>query len=55
MLIITLISGVLYEIYAAMLALTPVIIMNGIFATLVLIQLIMTAWINSSKSGTKKT
>lgn len=49
MLIITLTSGVLYEIYAVLLTLTPVIIMNGIFALLVAIQLVMTIRINTKR------
>ena len=47
-LVITLMSGVLYEIYAYMLGLTPVIIMNGIFILTVSIQLVMTLMINRS-------
>jgi MtN3 and saliva related transmembrane protein len=42
MLTITLLSGVLYEIYALLLGLLPVLIMNGVFVLLVLLQLIMT-------------
>ncbi|MFC1665115.1 SemiSWEET family sugar transporter [Pseudomonadota bacterium] len=42
MLCITLISAILYEIYAVMLQLTPVIIMNGIFSFTILLQLIIT-------------
>ena len=49
MLVITLTSGVLYETYAVMLLLTPVIIMNGIFAMLVAIQLVMTIKINAKQ------
>ena len=48
MLAITLISGVLYEIYAALLGLMPVIIMNGVFVLLVTLQLTMTLMINRS-------
>jgi uncharacterized protein with PQ loop repeat len=48
MLAITLISGVLYEIYAALLGLMPVIIMNGVFVLLVTLQLVMTLMINRS-------
>ena len=48
MLVITLISGILYEIYAYMLGLTPVIIMNGVFVLTVSIQLGMTLMINRS-------
>ena len=50
MLVITLISGILYEIYAYMLGLTPVIIMNGIFVLTVSIQLGMTLMINRSSA-----
>ena len=39
MILLTLLSAVLYEIYAAMLGLWPVVIMNGIFGVLVAIQL----------------
>ena len=39
MIFLTLLSAVLYEIYAAMLGLWPVVIMNGIFGVLVTIQL----------------
>ena len=42
LLLLTLISAVFYEIYAVLLALTPVIIMNGVFFVLVTIQLILT-------------
>ena len=50
MLAITLISGVLYEIYAFLLGLMPVIIMNGVFVLLVTLQLTMTLLINRSSS-----
>ncbi len=39
MVLLTLLSAVLYEIYAALLGLWPVVIMNGIFGLLVTIQL----------------
>ena len=39
MVLLTLLSAILYEIYAALLGLWPVVIMNGIFAFLVAIQL----------------
>lgn len=42
MLGVTLVSAVLYEIYAFLLGLTPVIIMNGIFALTVMLQLVIT-------------
>ena len=42
LLILTLLSGVFYNIYAFMLDLVPVIVMNSIFIVLVLIQLVMT-------------
>lgn len=51
MLVITFTSGLLYEVYAVMLQLTPVIIMNGIFALLVAIQLVMTIRINTKKNS----
>lgn len=51
MLSITLFSGVLYEIYAYRLDLVPVLVMNGVFVLLVLIQLVMTLWINRSSSS----
>lgn len=50
MLAITLISGVLYEIYSVWLMLTPVVVMNGIFTILVATQLTMTIKINAGKS-----
>ncbi len=49
MLAITITSGVLYEIYAIWLMLTPVIIMNGIFTILVATQLAMTIKINAGQ------
>jgi len=39
MLLCTLISGICYEIYAVTLNLTPVIIMNGVFVAMVIIQI----------------
>lgn len=42
MLGVTLTSGILYEIYAIQLQLLPVIIMNGIFVMIVLVQLLLT-------------
>jgi len=42
MLIVTLISALLYEIYASLLGLMPVIIMNGVFAITVFLQLVIT-------------
>lgn len=39
MISLTLLSAIFYEIYAAMLGLWPVVIMNGIFGVLVAIQL----------------
>ena len=39
MVLLTLVSAILYEIYAFMLGLWPVVVMNGIFAILVAIQL----------------
>jgi len=41
MLILTIISTVLYEIYAWRLGLMPVVVMNGIFGVLVTIEIIM--------------
>lgn len=42
MLCITLIAVLLYEVYAIRLHLTPVIVMNGIFAVTVFLQLVIT-------------
>ena len=42
LLVITLLSAVFYELYAYYLALTPVIIMNGVFALVVAFQLYLT-------------
>ena len=39
MLVVTFSSAVLYEVYAARLGLVPVIIMNGVFAVLVAIEI----------------
>ena len=50
LLILTLLSGVFYNIYAFMLDLVPVIVMNSIFIVLVLIQLIMTLRYGGAKS-----
>ena len=41
MLVLTLGSAVFYEIYAIMLDLIPVIVMNGVFLVLVFIQLLL--------------
>ena len=41
MIVLTLVSTVFYEIYAIMLDLTPVIVMNGVFLVLVFIQLLL--------------
>lgn len=42
LLFFTLIAGILYEVYAFMLNLLPVVIMNGIFTILVAWQIILT-------------
>ena len=42
LLLLTLLSGIFYNIYAYMLDLLPVIIMNSIFVVLVVVQLILT-------------
>ena len=42
LLLLTLFSGIFYNIYAYMLDLLPVIIMNSIFVVLVIVQLILT-------------
>lgn len=39
MLLCTLFSGIFYEMYAFILALTPVVIMNGVFVVMVIIQI----------------
>ena len=41
MIVLTLGSAVFYEIYASMLDLIPVIVMNGVFLVLVFIQLLL--------------
>ena len=41
MLLLTLISSVFYQIYAVMLHLTPVIIMNGVFLVLVVLLMVL--------------
>ncbi|RDH81856.1 MAG: hypothetical protein DIZ78_15500 [endosymbiont of Escarpia spicata] len=51
MLIISLISAALSELYAFMLGLTPMLIMNGIFLLLLLIQLVMTLLIDRSSAN----
>lgn len=51
MLLITLLSGVLYEVYAYRLTLVPVLVMNGVFVLLVFIQLVMTLRFNRSRTG----
>ena len=51
MVALTLLSAVLYEIYAALLGLWPVVIMNGIFGLLVSIQLCL--MIAHSRTGTE--
>ncbi len=43
MLVMTLVSAILYEIYAAFLDLMPVVVMNGIFALTVLAGMILKA------------
>ena len=50
LLLLTLLSGVFYNIYAFMLDLVPVIVMNSIFIVLVLIQLIMTLRYGGAKT-----
>lgn len=39
MLLCTLFSGIFYEMYAFILKLTPVVIMNGVFVVMVIIQI----------------
>ncbi|MBA1446566.1 MAG: hypothetical protein FE835_17005 [Gammaproteobacteria bacterium] len=51
MLIISIISAALSELYAFMLGLTPMLIMNGIFLLLLLIQLVMTLLIDRSSAN----
>lgn len=41
MMLLTLLSALLYEIYASLLGLWPVVIMNGIFGTLVAFQIVL--------------
>lgn len=47
MLSVTLVSALLYEAYAAILGLTPVIIMNGVFALTVMLQLGFTLYLRA--------
>ena len=54
LLIITLLSGVFYNIYAFLLSLTPVIVMNSIFIGLVTIQLILTIRFRSAAASNKE-
>ena len=46
MLGITFASGVLYEVYAAFLGLTPVLVMNGVSLLILFVQLVLTLRIN---------
>ena len=48
MLVITLTSAIFYEVYAVLLQLTPVTIMNGIFTLTVLTQLIITVYLHQN-------
>lgn len=49
MLTITLSSGLLYEVYAAFLGLTPVLIMNGVSLVILFAQLLLTLAINRAQ------
>ena len=58
MLLLTLVSAVLYEVYALKLGLLPVVIMNGIFLLLVAFELFLkllfsrrTVWIDAAGEG----
>ena len=50
MILLTLLSALLYEIYAAILGLWPVVIMNGIFGILVAIQLGLKVTLSQNES-----
>ena len=52
MIVLTLLSAVLYEVYAALLGLWPVVIMNGIFGILVAIQLGLKILFSESEPAT---
>ena len=51
MLVMTLGSAVLYEVYAVLLGLLPVIIMNGVFGVLVLIEIALKARFDRERAG----
>jgi len=55
MLTITLSSGLLYEIYAAFLGLTPVLIMNGVSLVILFLQLLLTLKINRAQRALPST
>jgi len=50
MLLISLLSGIFYEIYGYQLGLLPVLVMNGVFLLLVFAQLVMTLLFNRSNA-----
>ena len=50
MLLLTLLSVMLYEIYAALLGLRPVVIMNGIFLVLVAFELALKLRFSGSRA-----
>ncbi len=50
MLVLNLFAALLYEIYAWRLGLTPVVIMNGIFATLVFFEIMMKIYYDRDSS-----
>lgn len=50
MLVLNLIAALLYEIYAWRLGLTPVVVMNGIFATLVFFEIMMKVYYDRGSS-----
>ena len=49
MLVLTLASAILYEVYAALLGLWPVLVMNGIFGLLVCVEIAMKARFDQSE------
>ena len=55
MILLTLLSAVLYEIYAVMLGLWPVVIMNGSFGVLVAIQLGLKLFFSERGAATART
>jgi MtN3 and saliva related transmembrane protein len=51
MLLLTLGSAILYEIYAWRLSLMPVVVMNGVFGVLVLLEIVLKAHFDRVRRG----